>query len=162
MPEKVFGKRFLDLLVGRTDSAKALKTENLLRSKYTPEMRAMERSAVETKAKEMQGVMNEKIATTNWSDEAKKLLPYNQNYFGYRLGRKITNSDIRNPSEQLLKDAGEVLKKAQQSKADYIVEAKLKEFDENPTKAIRGEDWSYLDTAKKTVEKTDTGKPKIH
>ena len=113
MPEKVFGKRFLDLLVGRTDSAKSLKTENLLRSKYTPEMRIKERSEVETKAKEMQKAMNEKIAGTNWADEAKKLLPGNQNYFSFKLGRKLTNSDVRNPSEQLLKDAGEVMKRIQ-------------------------------------------------
>ena len=117
------------MLTERTDSAKTLKNESVLRSKYTPEMRATERTQVETRAKEMQDAMNEKIASTNWSEEAKKMLPYNQNYFSYKLARKLTSADIRNPSEQLLKDAGEVMKRAQQTKADYVVESKLKAFE---------------------------------
>lgn len=162
MPEKVFGKRFLDLLTERTDSAKSLRNESVLRSRYTTEMRTAERTAVETRAKEMQNSMNEKISSTNWSEEAKNMLPYNQNFFSYKLARKLTNADVRNPSEQLLKDAGEVMKRAQQTKADYVVESKLKAFDEDPTKAIRSEDWSYLDPKAKQTVKADTGKPKIH
>lgn len=167
MAESVLGKRFLDILMKKTDGAKELWDSAELKNGLTAEelktRRAEEVASVDARYENAKKIYEE----TNWIEQAKKNMPYNMDYYQYQLKEKFSPSAYRNQSPEIVKKIADFVKERNGRDLERFKEMMMARFDENPINAVREHDWSHLaketKTPKSLLPKTEVDDtPKLH